>query len=129
MLILLDRFNRNPVPGDKFSSRHGQKGVMSRLWPTEDMPFNESGLVPDILFNPHGFPSRMTIGMLLESMAGKAGAMHAAQQDGSPFRFSEHNRAVDFFGEELRAAGYAYHGTESMYSGTYGSEIEVRRTL
>jgi len=120
------RFNRNPVPGDKFSSRHGQKGVMSRLWPTEDMPFNESGLVPDILFNPHGFPSRMTIGMLLESMAGKAGALHATQQDGTPFRFSEQNRAVDFFGEELRAAGYTYHGTECMYSGTYGSEIEVQ---
>lgn len=119
------RFNRNPIAGDKFSSRHGQKGVMSRLWSTEDMPFSESGLTPDILFNPHGFPSRMTIGMLLESMAGKAGSLNAVSQDGTPFRFSERLRAVDFFGEQLRAAGYAYHGMESMHSGTFGIEMQV----
>lgn len=99
---------------------------MSRLWSTEDMPFSESGLTPDILFNPHGFPSRMTIGMLLESMAGKAGSINAASQTGTPFRFSERCRAVDFFGEQLRAAGYAYHGVESMYSGTFGIEMQVR---
>ena len=120
------RVNRNPVPGDKFSSRHGQKGVMARLWPAEDMPFTESGLQPDILFNPHGFPSRMTIGMLLEIMAGKAGAMHGIPQDGTPFRFSEKHRAVDYFGEQLMKAGYAYHGTEPMYSGLFGTELQVR---
>jgi len=120
------RINRNPIPGDKFSSRHGQKGVMSRLWPAEDMPFTESGLTPDILFNPHGFPSRMTIGMLLESMAGKAGASHGVAQDGTPFRFSEKHRAVDYFGEQLRTAGFAYHGTETMYSGIYGTEMDVQ---
>lgn len=120
------RVNRNPIPGDKFSSRHGQKGVMARLWPAQDMPFTESGLQPDILFNPHGFPSRMTIGMLLESMAGKAGAMHGIPQDGTPFRFSEQHRAVDYFGEQLMKAGFAYHGTEPMYSGVYGTEMHVR---
>jgi len=78
------------------------------------------------LFNPHGFPSRMTIGMLLESMAGKAGVLHATSQDGTPFQFSESHRAVDHFGEQLRAAGYAYHGTESVYSGAYGSEMQVQ---
>ena len=120
------RVNRNPIPGDKFSSRHGQKGVMARLWPAQDMPFTESGLQPDILFNPHGFPSRMTIGMLLESMAGKAGASHGVAQDGTPFRFSEQHRAVDYFGEQLLQAGFAYHGTEPMYSGLYGTEMQVR---
>jgi DNA-directed RNA polymerase I subunit RPA2 len=120
------RINRNPVPGDKFASRHGQKGVMSRLWPAEDMPFTESGMQPDILFNPHGFPSRMTIGMLIESMAGKAGAYAGVAQDATPFRFSEKDRAVDYFGEQLRAAGYAYHGTEPMYSGVYGTEMQVQ---
>lgn len=120
------RINRNPIPGDKFASRHGQKGVMSRLWPAENMPFTESGLQPDILFNPHGFPSRMTIGMLLESMAGKAGACHGVAQEATPFRFSEKHRAVDYFGEQLRACGYAYHGTEPMYSGLYGTEMEVQ---
>ena len=119
------RFNRNPIPGDKFASRHGQKGVMSRLWPAEDMPFSESGLVPDILFNPHGFPSRMTIGMLLESMAGKAGALHGLRQDSTPFQYDEKERAVDAFGEQLAAAGYAYHGTETLYSGVYGTELQV----
>ena len=98
---------------------------MSRLWPAEDMPFSESGLVPDILFNPHGFPSRMTIGMLLESMAGKAGALHGLRQDSTPFQYDEKERAVDAFGEQLAAAGYAYHGTETLYSGVYGTELQV----
>jgi len=86
-VLLKLRCNRNPIVGDKFSSRHGQKGILSRLWPHEDMPFTESGLVPDILFNPHGFPSRMTIGMLIESVAGKVAAIHGTpKQDGTPFR-------------------------------------------
>lgn len=81
------RIERNPIIGDKFASRHGQKGINSFLWPVESLPFSETGMVPDIIFNPHGFPSRMTIGMMIESMAGKAAATHGENYDASPFVF------------------------------------------
>lgn len=117
------RMNRNPVIGDKFSSRHGQKGVLSVLFPHQDMPWTESGMTPDVIINPHAFPSRMTIGMLIESMAGKAGALHGRFQDGTPFQFNEKNRAVDYFGQQLRDAGYNYLGTEPLYSGVSGEPL------
>ncbi|XP_007446075.1 PREDICTED: DNA-directed RNA polymerase I subunit RPA2 isoform X4 [Lipotes vexillifer] len=119
------RVPRNPTIGDKFASRHGQKGILSRLWPVEDMPFTESGMVPDILFNPHGFPSRMTIGMLIESMAGKSAALHGLCHDATPFIFSEENSALEYFGEMLKAAGYNYYGTERLYSGISGLELDA----
>ncbi|ORY65944.1 RNA polymerase-like protein [Pseudomassariella vexata] len=117
------RIPRSPVIGDKFSSRHGQKGVMSQKWPAIDMPFSESGIQPDIIINPHAFPSRMTIGMFVESLAGKAGAMHGLAQDSTPFRFDEENTAGDYFGHQLKMAGYNYHGNEPMYSGITGEEL------
>ncbi|XP_059177244.1 DNA-directed RNA polymerase I subunit RPA2-like [Physella acuta] len=119
------RIPRNPTIGDKFASRHGQKGICSMLWPTPDMPFTESGMVPDIIFNPHGFPSRMTIGMMIESMAGKAGALHGLYLDATPFTFSEHQPAIDYFGQMLTAGGYNYYGTEKLYSGVSGQEMEA----
>jgi DNA-directed RNA polymerase I subunit RPA2 len=121
------RFPRNPVIGDKFSSRHGQKGVLSILWPQENMPFTESGISPDLIINPHAFPSRMTIGMLVESMAGKSGAMHGTFQDASPFQFHESGDkvSVDYFGEQLLAAGYNYYGSEPLYSGSSGCILEA----
>jgi DNA-directed RNA polymerase I subunit RPA2 len=119
------RLNRNPIIGDKFASRHGQKGICSQKWPTEDMPFAESGMVPDIIFNPHGFPSRMTIGMMIESMAGKSSSLHGLCHDATPFTFSENISAVDHFGKLLVKAGYNYFGNERLYSGIDGREFEA----
>ncbi|KAJ5298875.1 uncharacterized protein N7443_006995 [Penicillium atrosanguineum] len=117
------RIPRKPIIGDKFSSRHGQKGVCSQLWPAVDMPFSESGMQPDLIINPHAFPSRMTIAQMIESMAGKAGALHGHPQDSTPFQFSEENTATDYFGHQLRKAGYNYYGNEPLYSGITGKEF------
>ena len=124
------RFNRNPIIGDKFSSRHGQKGVLSFLWPENDMPYCErTGVRPDILINPHAFPSRMTIGMLVESMASKAGAMDGRFVDASPFQRARDGEAfsppLEEHGEVLRRHGYAYHGSESMINGATGEAFDV----
>ncbi|CAI7600727.1 DNA-directed RNA polymerase I subunit RPA2 [Penicillium manginii] len=117
------RIPRKPIIGDKFSSRHGQKGVCSQLWPAVDMPFSESGMQPDLIINPHAFPSRMTIAQMIESMAGKAGALHGHPQDSTPFKFSEENTATDYFGHQLKKAGYNYYGNEPLYSGITGKEF------
>ncbi|KAG4304220.1 hypothetical protein PORY_002401 [Pneumocystis oryctolagi] len=119
------RVTRPVTIGDKFSSRHGQKGVCSQKWPAVDMPFSESGMQPDIIINPHAFPSRMTIGMFIESMAGKAGALHGLVEDSTPFTFSEKNTAADYFGKQLVKAGYAYNGNETFYSGITGEVMEA----
>ncbi|KAG2786660.1 putative DNA-directed RNA polymerase I subunit [Phytophthora cactorum] len=119
------RFCRNPTIGDKFSSRHGQKGVMSILWPQADMPFSESGISPDIIINPHAFPSRMTIGMLIESMAAKTGALKGKYMDATPFKFSEKDRVIDYFGSQLKEHGYNYMGSEPLYSGISGTIMQA----
>lgn len=119
------RYSRNPVIGDKFSSRHGQKGVLSVLWPQEDMPFTEQGIVPDIIINPHAFPSRMTIGMLVESIAGKSGSNSGEFKQVKTFEKYEDDDVVQYFGQELLKQGYNYYGTETMYSGIFGDQMKV----
>ncbi|KAL7770611.1 hypothetical protein CFE70_000549 [Pyrenophora teres f. teres 0-1] len=119
------RIPRSPIVGDKFSSRHGQKGVVSQKFSVADMPFSETGIQPDVIINPHAFPSRMTIGMFIESLAGKSGALHGMAQDSTPFQFDEQNTAVDHFGQQLMKAGYNYYGNEPMYSGFTGEELHA----
>lgn len=119
------RIPRNPSVGDKFASRAGQKGICSYLWPEENLPFTETGLIPDIIFNPHGFPSRMTIAMMIEVMAGKSAVLHGLVHDATPFRFSEKDTAIDYFGRMLEAGGYNYYSTEKMYSGINGCEMKA----
>ncbi len=119
------RIPRPPIIGDKFSSRHGQKGVISQKWPSVDMPFSESGIIPDVIINPHAFPSRMTIGMFIESLAGKSGALHGHAQDATPFKFNEEHCAQEYFGEQLKEAGFNYYGNEPMYSGIVGTEFKA----
>ncbi|KAK9154421.1 hypothetical protein Sjap_001901 [Stephania japonica] len=122
---------RNPIIGDKFSSRHGQKGVCSQLWPDIDLPFSGvTGIRPDLIINPHAFPSRMTIGMLLESIAAKGGSLSGKFVDATPFPGAlnkageeSSDSRVDELGPLLASYGFNYHGLEVLYSGVLGTEL------
>lgn len=84
------------------------------------MPFTENGITPDIIINPHAFPSRMTIGMLIESLAGKTGSLQGQFKDVKTFEKYQDDDIVDYFGSELIKEGYNYYGNETMYSGIFG---------
>jgi DNA-directed RNA polymerase III subunit RPC2 len=85
MVKCMVRQTRRPELGDKFSSRHGQKGVCGIIVNQEDMPFADSGVIPDVIMNPHGFPSRMTVGKMIELLAGKAGVLTGNFQYGTVY--------------------------------------------
>ncbi|TBU15422.1 subunit beta of DNA-directed RNA polymerase [Hamiltosporidium tvaerminnensis] len=84
--VITLRIQRNPYIGDKFCSRHGQKGVCSYLYESSDMVFMENGECPDLIINPHAFPSRMSIGMFIESLSGKSGCLRGKIEDGTAFK-------------------------------------------
>ncbi len=121
VIKVLLRQTRRPEVGDKFSSRHGQKGVCGMIVNQEDMPFSDSGLCPDIVMNPHGFPSRMTVGKLMELVAGKAGVLNGHQAYGTAFGEKFGNADdVSVCCAELVARGYNYYGKDMMYDGVCG---------
>ena len=113
---------RSPVPGDKMASRHSQKGTVGQLIPEENMPFTERGLRPDIVFNPHGLPTRMTIGQLIEAMSNKLGIQLGTFVDATPFTVS--NRIADLK-TEMTLRGFEPHGHEILYNGETGEMMEA----
>jgi len=112
---------RLPEIGDKFASRHGQKGVVGLLAKAEDLPYTADGISPDVLINPHAFPSRMTVGMMMESITGKAGAIRGKKVDASAF-VGEKMEDVKGVMED---AGFKYSGKEIMYDGRTGKRFPV----
>jgi DNA-directed RNA polymerase III subunit RPC2 len=120
LIKVILRQTRRPELGDKFSSRHGQKGVVGLIVNQEDMPFSESGWCPDLVMNPHGFPSRMTVGKLIELIAGKSAVLDGNFKYGTAFAG---DRVTDV-GKILTQNGYSFTGKDFLYSGITGEPIE-----
>jgi DNA-directed RNA polymerase II subunit RPB2 len=116
------RSERIPTIGDKFSSRHGQKGVCGMIYDEEDMPYSESGMSPHIIVNPHAIPSRMTVGHLMECILGKATTRLGGLGDSTAFT----NLTPEQIGNVLMENGYDSYGDEILYDGFTGRQIKTK---
>jgi DNA-directed RNA polymerase subunit B' len=112
---------RVPELGDKFASRHGQKGVIGLIANPEDLPFTSEGITPDIIVNCHAIPSRMTIGQILETMAAVLGTKQGITIDATPFEGISSDDLV----KGLKEMGLNYYGKQAMYNGINGKKYEV----
>ena len=115
------RNTREPIVGDKFASRHGQKGVVGATIKQSDMPFTENGIVPDAIFSPHSIPSRKTVSHVMEVLAGKVAALRGEIVDGNPF---DGEKEVDLR-KELESFGFNGAGTEVMYDPKTGKKMKA----